>query len=284
VQLRGAVCFLVINRIQELPRVAILSALNNTDLPILVGYISEPDIEPLRDLPIEFVRILESQGTTSQGDYSAFDQDDFYQIVMNKWSLLLQCLPNYDFLIYSDIDVIWLNDASAVIHDIFLKEPGKDVAIQSFGSNEGSPNLCMGFIGLRHSTRALEFLNTSSNRHRDLIVENPRIGDDDVATLVIRESNYPSWLHKLSSFYFPVGNILNLYTSKSTFPGLSAPSPFIFHLNYVVGLTNKRLMLKILAEKNPQWGIESRLTLQWKLLLTLKRMKFFLGTLKESFQ
>lgn len=280
-QLHGVVCFLVINRIEELPRVSILSALNNTDLPILVGYISESDIEPLRDLPIGFVRILESQETTIQGDYSAFDQDDFYQIVMNKWSLLLQCLSNYDFLIYSDIDVIWLNDAGAVIHDIFLQEHEKDIAIQSFGSNESNPNLCMGFIGLRNSTRAKEFLNTCRDRHKALIAQNPRIGDDDVATLVMRESNYPSWLHKLSPVYFPVGNILNLFTSKSAFPGLTAPAPFIFHLNYVVGLSNKRLMLKVLAKRNPLWKIESKLTLQWKIILGLKRIKFFLGTFKE---
>ena len=284
VQLNGAVCFLVINEIEELPREAISSALRNTNLPILVGYISDTDVNSLRDLPVQFVRILEVEALAKSGGYSAFDEDDFYRIVMNKWELLLQNLPQYDYLIYSDIDVIWLKDAAAEVENIFRYDSEKDLIIQSFGQNEVSPSVCMGFVGLRNSPQAINFLQVCRSRHRQMILKNPRIGDDDIATLILAELKYPKWLHRLSPIYFPVGNVLNLFTTKPKFPGLSAPRPFIFHLNYVVGLDNKRLMLRILSSQNLLWGIESSMSIQWWLRLHLKKLKFFLGNIRRKFE
>jgi hypothetical protein len=282
--LKGAVCFLVINHIEELPRLSILSCLRNSNLPVLVGYISENDILPLRDLPVEFVRIHENESPLSVGDYSAFDQSDFYRIVMNKWELLLQNLPQYDFLIYSDIDVIWIRDAAAEIASIFCGNKEIDLIMQSFGESELNPSLCMGFIGVRNSERAINFLNVAQSKHKDLMVGSARIGDDDVATAVIKDLSYPNWLHRLSPVYFPVGNLLTLFARKQSFPGLQSPVPFIFHLNYVIGLENKRLMLRVISRDNPLWLINSRMTTVWRAKLILKRIRFELGTFRRKFQ
>lgn len=280
-KLAGAICFLVINQVDELPRVSIKSALKNTDLPILVGYISDDDISSLRDLPVQFVRILEVESPSRSGNYSAFDQDEFYRIVMNKWGLLLQNLRQYDFLVYSDIDVIWIQDAAREISRIFESRTDKDLVIQSFGNDEVNPNLCMGFLGIRNSDNSVEFLNLCKLRHSEMIIDNPRIGDDEIATMVMKEKGQPDWLQRLSPVYFPVGNVLTLFTSKPTFPGLVAPTPFIFHLNYVVGLENKRLMMRVISRYNTAWGIESKMTLKWFLKLRKKKLKFWLGTLRR---
>lgn len=281
-ELRGAVCFLVINQIDELPRASISSALLNSDLPVIVGYTSETDIAPLRDLPVQFRKINQVQAPVKSGQYAAFDQDDFYRIVMNKWELLIQNLPEFDYLIYSDIDVLWIRDAASEIKKIFKNLPEKQVVIQSFGDDEVLPNLCMGFVGFRNSSITLEFLSNAKRVHAEQIVANPRIGDDDIATEIFRQSKYTDWLHRLSSVYFPVGNTFNLFTTKPVFPGLNSPTPFIFHLNYVVGLDNKRLMLKILSKANPSWKIESKLSFSWRIRLKLRRFKFLAGSIRKS--
>jgi hypothetical protein len=282
VKLRGAVCFLVINQIDELPRASISSALLNSDLPVIVGYTYEADVAPLRDLPVQFRKINEVQAPVQSGQYAAFDEDDFYRIVMNKWELLIQNLPEFDFLIYSDIDVLWIRDAASEITRIFNNLPEKHVVIQSFGEDEVAPSLCMGFVGFKNSPRTLEFLSNAKMAHAEQIVTNPRIGDDEIATQIFRQLKYPDWLHRLSSIYFPVGNTLNLFTTKPVFPGLTSPTPFIFHLNYVVGLQNKRLMLKILSNANTAWKINSRLSIVWRIKLNLKKFKFFAGLIKKS--
>jgi hypothetical protein len=281
--LRGAICFLVINHIEELPRVSILSALRNSSLHVLVGYISERDILPLRDLPVNFVQIRDQESPLRRGEYSAFDESDFYRIVMNKWELLLQSLPQYDFLIYSDIDVIWIRDAGDEIYSIFSLNGETDIIIQSFGESESNPSLCMGFVAVRNSERANNFLKVCQAKHKALMVGNARVGDDDVATEVMRDLNYPQWLHRLSPVYFPVGNLVSLFGKRQSFPGLQSPIPFIFHLNYVVGLENKRLMLRVISRENPQWLIDSQMTALWSLKLFLKKLKFSLGTFRRSF-
>ncbi len=281
-EFNGAICFLVINTIEELPRVAIKSALKNSSIPILVGYIAEKDIQSLKDLPVEFVQILEAESPLSNVGYSAFDQADFYRIVMNKWELLLQNLPQYDFLIYSDIDVLWINDATEEISSIFQANSEVDLIMQSFGSSEANPSLCMGFIGIRNSQRSIDFIQVCKSKHKELMLTNPLVGDDDVATAVLKDLSYPKWLHRLSPVYFPVGNTLDLFTKKQSFPGISAPRPFIFHLNYVVGLKNKRLMMRVISSRNPSWGIESKMTPFWRSMLILKRIKLKLGVFKKS--
>lgn len=279
----GAICFLVINKIEELPRVAIKSALKNSSLPVLVGYIAENDIKSLRDLPVEFVKIKEVEAPLQSGNYSAFDESDFYRIVMNKWELLLQILPQYDFLIYSDIDVLWIEDAASEINSIFQINTEIDLVMQSFGSKEASPSLCMGFIGIRNAERSVNFINICKAKHKELIATNPLIGDDDVATMVLRELCYPHWLHRLSPIYFPVGNTLDLFTGRQSYPGIGAPKPFIFHLNYVVGLKNKRLMMRVISLHNPSWGIETKMTISWRVTLMLKKVKLILGQLRKQF-
>jgi hypothetical protein len=114
-----------------------------------------------------------------------------------------------------------------------------------------------------------------------MIIDNPQIGDDEIATMVMKEMGQPHWLQRLSPVYFPVGNVLALFTSKPTFPGLFAPTPYIFHLNYVVGLENKRLMMRVVSRYNNSWAIESKMTLKWFLRLKMKELKFWLGTLRR---
>ena len=154
--------------------------------------------------------------------------------------------------------------------------------MQSFGASESSPNLCMGFIGIRNTERSIDFIRQCKSRHKDLIKTNSKIGDDDIATLLLKEQGFPSWLHLLSQVYFPVGNLLNLFTSRNAFPGINSPKPFIFHLNYVIGLQNKRLMARIISERNPDWSIDSVMSFKWRALRFLKKIKFYLSRLRRG--
>lgn len=279
--LRGAVCFLVINKILELPQISIQSAIDNTNLPIIVGYVSEQDIVDLQHLPVSFVKINVKNQISVNSEYAAFDQDQFYRIVMNKWELLIQNLPGFDYLIYSDIDVLWIRDAGEQINEIFSAFPNVHLAMQNFGDSEQSPKLCMGFVAIRNSVLGSEFLLKCKERHKELIQVNPRIGDDDIATLLLGEIGFPNWLHRLSQVHFPVGNLLNLFTGRNSFPGIKSPIPYVFHLNYVVGLKNKRLMMRIVSSSNPDWSIDAQLGFKWRLILLLKRIKLNLVQLKK---
>lgn len=122
------------------------------------------------------------------------------------------------------------------------------------------------------------FISEAESRHRKEILSNPKVGDDDIVTMLYSEKGFPDWFVELPQSTFPVGNMLNLYIRKSYFPGLSSPKPFIFHANYVVGLQNKRLMTRIFMRDNPPLGLKVNLSLKWRFILVLKGLRLFFGT------
>jgi hypothetical protein len=152
--------------------------------------------------------------------------------------------------------------------------------IQSFTSVPAEPKLCMGFVAFRNTELITNFISEAESRHRYEILSNPKVGDDDIVTMLYSEKGFPDWLVELPQSTFPVGNMLNLYSRKSNFPGLSSPKPFIFHANYVVGLQNKRLMTRIFMRDNPPLGLKVKLSLRWRFILVLKSLRLFFGTKK----
>jgi hypothetical protein len=282
---QGAICFLVINKISELPKVAIRSALESSSLDIYLGYTNIDDVKEL--LFSERIRLVDLSKSTSPKQFNSVYQDfaqaEFYEIVQLKWQLFEELLPKFEFLVYSDIDVIWFRDAATYIGSVFHDNPEVDLLAQSFTEIIGKELLCMGFVGMRNTARNREFIESCKKYHAVEFRGNNYLGDDEVLTERYQQVGRPNWIRQLPQMFFPVGIMLNLYTTRPKFPGLRAPSPYIFHLNYVVGLRNKRMMLRVIKRlPNLRKLLPPYSLLYWILLLNLKRAKYILGTARKN--
>lgn len=282
---RVAICFLLINKMEALPEISISSAYSRTGADIFLGYLNETDLPDLKyRIPVNRVPLdLESDDPISVGGkYSDFSEDLFYTIVQYKWRLLNKVLSfGYDYVIYSDTDVYWNLDPIAEIVTNFELRPEVHIQIQNFTDLPSQPKLCMGFVALRNSVQTREFINECQNRHSAHSREFGRIGDDDIVTQIYVDKKFPNFVLALPQTTFPVGRMLKLYSTKSLFPGLPSPVPFIFHANYVVGLRNKLILMKLFINHYSIADRDKSLELKLLSVLLLKRLKFHLNKLKR---
>jgi len=272
-----AICFLLVNQIKELPYVAIKSALTKTSSDIFIGYI---DAENLVDIPLDprirCVKLSTSESKSSPNSltYQDFGTEAFYELVILKWALLRQVSGlNYSYIIYSDIDVVWLGDAALGIKKSFELFTKAHIFVQSFTRSPNDALLCMGIFAFRNSKVSSDFIDICESDHKIAISRKESIGDDEIVTAVNKKLDFPEYLRELPQSTFAVGNFLDLYSSKSSFPGVHKPVPLIFHCNYVVGLRNKRLMLRLILNRSQRKELNIKFGIGFYILLILKRVR-----------
>ncbi len=249
---RCAVVFLVINKIQDLPILAINSILQNSDSPIFIGTVREHDRESLpKSERITFIDLSPDASELGipigTGIYESFEKDVFFSLVQLKWALFkhVSVIGDCEFLIYNDIDVFWLRPVLPDLLFAFEESPTTQVMIQHFTFMPGKPQLCMGFVAFRMGAYFDSLVCNASDLHAQMLKINPRSGDDDVMTELYRREKFPVEIQLLSQTTFPVGNLLNLFSRRDQFPGLRPFPPYIFHANFVVGLQKKLLITRI---------------------------------------
>ena len=273
---KTVVCFLVINRIKQLPEIAInsLRAISNSE--IYVGFIDETDIEDIPKLPgITYVKLTQRDSFTGSKLYQDFTQTDFYSLVQYKWVLLQKVLETSkaSVVVYVDLDVLWIKNPLPSIESVL---GGKNyiLAIQDFTKDISSPNLCMGFVAIKNCSESYNFLSEASVLHAQMLEENDKVGDDDVVTKMFEIDKWRDSFFLLPQSTFPVGNLANLYSPKNLYPGLSFPKPYIFHTNYVIGNQRKVDFMRLMAK---QFGVPTNFgkldSLKLDFLLKLKRFK-----------
>ena len=280
------ICLLVVNQIKELPEIALRSILLSSNSRIVVGYIKPEDIASLpKSENIEYLKLDMTEigipllDSTSY-QYSDWFSDNFFRIVQLKWVLIKKLLNSGSGLvIYSDLDVVWLSDMASQVNAYFNSFEEVDAAFQSFTYDLGEPKLCMGFAAFKNTPRVRELVSESHQLHTSKLQENPRFGDDDAITLMYRKINYPSWIRELPQTSVAVGSSINLATSKSIFPGLAGLNPHLFHANFAVGVSNKRLLIRLAIPRKLRKQLEIPLGPKWLLLLFAKRFKFSLRKL-----
>jgi hypothetical protein len=275
------VAFLVINQIAELPITSIRSVLINSDSNIRVGYLNDQDIDGLALSPrIEFIKLNPLPNFELKGAYKDFSESLFYQIVQLKWQLLETLLDSdFEVIVYSDLDVIWLSNPITSLGSVFMQDSNVQVQIQSFTSDPSDPKLCMGFVAFRNSSATREIVAACKKIHVQSLEKNSKFGDDDAVTKFYIENKMTSKIFLLPQSTFPVGSLLNLHSTRPVYPGLAAPKPFIFHLNYVVGLQNKRIMLRLL---NRRFDFEISGLNHWILLLYMKKLRIIFSKIKRK--
>lgn len=283
---RVAICFLVVNKMEVLPEISITSAFDRTHSEIILGYLNQDDLPRLRpDVSIKTLHLenLTEIGLSRTNDtYSDFSEDDFYKIVQLKWQLLEKTLGmGYDFVVYSDTDVYWNLNPLPELLEIFSSREEVAIQIQSFTDLPSHPKLCMGFVAFRNSSLSRDFLQECRERHSSHAADHGRIGDDDIVTEYYKEKNFPRYIQELPQSTFPVGRMLKLYAKNSKYPGLPSPQPFIFHANYVVGLRNKIILMKIFISKYSAFDKGLGLGIEHLAVLLIQRFRLKLGRIKS---
>jgi len=285
---RFLVCYLVVGKLRDMPRMAIESFLRVTKSRALVGYLNESD---LPDIPFgDRVSTLQLDVNSIPGlqdvrgessEYFDFSEVGFYRIVQLKWQLLLSSLEmNFEFVIYCDTDVLWLKNPLVTLANTFDARKNVSIQIQNFTQSGSEPKLCMGFVAFRKCEETLVFIEECRDLHMLKMNGDSKVGDDDIVTELYLSKGQPSYLYELPQFYFPVGMQLNAYSKRNLFPGLSSPVPYIYHANYVVGLNNKRLLMRLFLNLHKVKLNKSKLGVGWKVILLLKRSRLMVGTFR----
>jgi hypothetical protein len=241
-----AICFLVINEVRELPTLSIRSVQEQTNTPIFVGYFRERDISRLpRHDQITYIKIGKLP-EDEESNYQNFGTDAFYDAVSKKWELISKVLKlGYEFVIYNDIDLVWVRDAGLEITKTFGSNRGIQVLVQSLTECPSEPSLCMGFLALRNSEFTVNFIKECAKKNLASRTRSEMIGDDEIITEMYKNLNFDSRIRELPQTTFPVGYSIKLFKGFSPMPGIAQASPYIFHANYVVGETNKRILLRL---------------------------------------
>jgi hypothetical protein len=268
-----AICFLVINKIKEIPTLSINSCLRNSNSEIYIGYIDEEHLENIPvDSRIKRIKIELPEGmniSNPDGDYTGFDKLKFFRLVTLKWLLFKQLFNlGYKSIIYSDLDVLWFRNVAAMLREVSGKLPDIDIFIQDQTLDICNPKLCMGLVFIRGTGRVLDLIESCYSIHSDRVEKGEFIGDDDVITDFYRENGFPSWISLLPQVVFPVGVNFNSYLKKGSFPGLRIEKPAIFHANFVIGERNKRLLMRM---ANREIMGKPRIGIYFKFILMVKR-------------
>lgn len=281
------VVYLVINRIKDMPRIAIESCLMHSNSNIVVGYLHESDLTDIPVSPrISFLKLdqIEKIGLNQvHGKYFAYDTFNFFALVAYKWLLFKKLFEQgVAHIIYCDLDVIWFSDVSKLLVEAHKQIPGNRVLIQSATTMASSPRLCMGLASFLNSSEVLKLIDNCFQIHVKEIESGNQIGDDDVISKYYKDNGYPIWIRELPQIAYPVGNMINAYKKKSIFPGLNPPEPAIFHANYTIGENNKILLLKIARSMIIKKRNAANLGVYWSGYLLAKRCKFFLSSLYSA--
>jgi len=247
------VCFLVINEIRGLPKIAVQSVLEKTSSDIVIGYLHDSDLNQIpkdpRIKPIclsEYVESLKipQSATREPSEYIEFGQEMFFEIVRLKWVLFQLLSKQYEIVIYSDLDVLWLRDACSAVQEAFSSDAQLDILVQDLGSKPGKTSLCMGFFAFRSSEFSESALRKCAELHRIGLLKRNSFGDDDAISEFAELNSMKAKVGRLPQSSFPAGNLFNLLIPISILPGLRFKSPFIFHANFIVGVSKKLLVLR----------------------------------------
>ena len=283
-----AICFLQIGPLNELSQISIKSALDRTNATIFIGVIDEEDLMGLPESPrIQIIKLHLDQRSDFLGgskNYHDFSSDVFYKIVQFKWKLFTELLTSeYSFFVYSDTDVYWNRDPLPVLSNVFESQQDVQIQIQNFTDDPSSPKLCMGFVAFRVSSDNISFVSECAQKHFSEAQYKEKVGDDDIVTAIYAEKGFPHSIFQLPTTTFPVGRMLKLYKRSSIMPGLGSPDPYVFHANYVVGLANKLILIKLFIKHYSVHDRKMHFGTNLLLRLFLKRIRHFIRQSRNRF-
>jgi hypothetical protein len=277
------ISLLVVNKIQYLGKIALQSITNSTESRVVVGYLNYSDIEDLRSFEnLQFLNLSREAielGILATNSYQDYTTDNFFKLVQLKWRLFDRVFEEYNFpyLIYSDLDVVWIESPERYLSDVFEVNKSVQICIQDSTVNDTQKTLCMGFVAFRNTSESLSIIRENMEAHTLALVSNLRAGDDGVITEYYKARNNKSFFYLLPQISFPIGLFSNVYSDLSPFTGLIPSQPFIFHANYIVGARRKAIMMLFILRKN-RISVKAPIKLKLELIA-----RIFLLPLKKLF-
>jgi len=279
------ICLLVINKVKEMPQLALNSILRSTGENILVGYLRESDVSDLpRDPRISFTNLTNRVSHTlplQSSNYVDFSQTQFYQLVQYKWVLLEHAHSlDFEMIIFSDFDVYWNRSPITELNKVFFESPEIEVQIQNYTSNPSNEQLCMGFVAFKNGPGFKNLILHLAQLHRESLVHKEFTGDDNIISDYYKMNlSFRQQVRLLPQSTFPTGNLINAYSRRNFFPGLVPYEPFIFHANFVVGNSKKIHLLKTFIYGSQFREEDASKTFRLKLSLMILRTGVFVKRL-----
>jgi hypothetical protein len=280
------IALLVINKPPKFAHLAFESLLSNSNDLICVGFLNSEDISELpKTKQIRYVKLHNHEVSARFVDsksYLAFDSNDFFYLVTFKWTLFKFLFESgVQQIVYTDLDVLWFSDISQQMERIHDKHPDSKVLIQDATVESDSPRLCMGLLSLKNCPEVRNLVEICHSLHLERVAKGHMYGDDDVITEYYQTEVGSSLIERLPQALYPVGIFLNLLRNNSPYGGLISSKPLIFHANYVVGASNKLVVMKIaksLYLNKRQYGL---LTLREQMGLRILNLKILILRVKK---
>lgn len=267
----------------KLSRLAVESALKFSSAQIFIGYVNVRDIFNLpKNERIHYIELTSNSSEFSGSSYLDYSTDAFFEVVQLKWDLISRVLTDeFDFVVYSDLDVMWRLDINASLSSLFSEQDWVEIAVQDNSPSLDDLILCMGLFAIRNSEWSRNFLTECRSLHQEEASRRSRVGDDEIVTTLYHRENNASHIFLLPQAIFPTGNLIALSKKKRLFPN-PQPHPFaMFHANYTVGLRRKILFQYVSLEGKPERKLfftkNEIFLLQSE--LTIRRVKSFVANI-----
>lgn len=190
-----------------------------------------------RHAPGAAVEVDNSLASITQAQYAPYGTPVFNGICWAKIDLLRHLLDRHDHVVYADLDIGWLRDPLPYLARVAEHYP---LAFQTEGLPSFPPTLCCGFVSVRRSDRAIDFLQALLARRTD--------GHDDQTACNAMIAERPGWLkdiYLLPETLFVNGLGYRLMQNERMPPVTMEDDlqPFLFHANWTLGVANKRKLL-----------------------------------------
>ncbi len=275
VNAKSVICLLLANDMSPVSDMCFASIRRVSSGPIVIGithdaqralFPADPNIIFLdlsASLSLDGLKFLETDTK-----YRAYTNNDFFRVVQLKWDLIsktMRMFPEHNVL-FSDFDVLWISNPLPHLEVFLSSHPNCQIVIQDNSTDLNLFAVCMGFVYFRNNRFTNDMILSLASRH-EVMGKIAPIGDDAIMSEYLKSEMPMEKYHVLPLHLFPTGNLSKLFLRKELFPGFKAPSPYIFHANYVSGLRKKALLMYLVAR---------RINLSMSRVGALQRMSFSL--------
>ena len=180
-----------------------------------------------------------SGSRNSSHDYGTYG---FNQLMRQKVLFIQRNLQAYRHVIYSDLDVAWLRNPIPHLNEIHKKYP---FAFQSEAQSVSRKTLCFGFVSIRSSMISRYYMGIlARNSKRSAFLLAPECDQELLNRLHQASRYFHRAVYVLSETLFPNGLGYKLLLKDDEDTQLTQRlQPYIFHANFVVGVSKKRYLL-----------------------------------------
>ena len=190
--------------------------------------------------------VLKLSGT-EDNKYSDFGNERFIKLTTFKWYLIKDTLikhPHLNYVLFSDLDVVWLKEPSLNYFDQFKNT---FLFVQDDSPvNSQSVHACSGIMFWRNTQSSIETLDLLFDDQLNSNVKGKLIPDEPILNLWIRNLSLQDSFSLLPNKEYVIGHRFFHLILKF---GFSFENLICFHANYVKGEKRKLKRIQILLNK-----------------------------------